>query len=158
MRATSTTAASLLTGLRVRVTHLMTTMRATANTAVFLFKVFPMLPSRPLNWATLRPVVERLRYKTSHGDTEGDFYRPSGAGPHAGVVVYLGVVPFGVDHPQVLRLGEALARSGFGALLYWSPAMQPSGGGKSWCNLAANGKALVEPRGQFTQQRFGFIE
>jgi hypothetical protein len=36
----------------------------------------------------------------------------------------LGVVPFGVDHPQVPRLGEALARSGFAALLYWSPAMR----------------------------------
>jgi hypothetical protein len=40
------------------------------------------------------------------------------------MVVCLGVVPFGVDHPQVPRLGEALARSGFAALLYWSPAMR----------------------------------
>jgi hypothetical protein len=38
--------------------------------------------------------------------------------------VSLGVVPFGVEHPQVPRLGEALARSGFAALLYWSPAMR----------------------------------
>src|SRR5919199_3758238 len=38
--------------------------------------------------------------------------------------ICLGVVPFGVDHPQVPRLGEALARSGFAALLYWSPAMR----------------------------------
>jgi len=40
------------------------------------------------------------------------------------MVICLGVVPFGVDHPQVARLGEALARSGFAALLYWSPAMR----------------------------------
>jgi hypothetical protein len=40
------------------------------------------------------------------------------------VVVCLGVVPFGVDHPQVPRLGEALARAGFATLLYWSPAMR----------------------------------
>jgi hypothetical protein len=40
------------------------------------------------------------------------------------VVICLGVVPFGVDHPQVARLGTALARSGFSALLYWSPAMR----------------------------------
>jgi hypothetical protein len=39
-------------------------------------------------------------------------------------VVCLGVVPFGVDHPQVAILGKALARSGFAALLYWSPAMR----------------------------------
>jgi hypothetical protein len=40
------------------------------------------------------------------------------------MVVCLGVVPLGVDHPQVPRLGEALARSGFAALLYWSPTMR----------------------------------
>lgn len=98
--------------------------RALAKTAVCLLKVFPMLPSRPIDWVTSRPVVERLGYRTSHGATEGDLYRPSSAGPHPGIVVCLGVVPFGVDHPQVPRLGEALARSGFAALLYWSPAMR----------------------------------
>lgn len=40
------------------------------------------------------------------------------------MVVCLGVVPFGVNHPQIPRLGEALARSGFAALLYWSSAMR----------------------------------
>jgi hypothetical protein len=99
-------------------------LRAAARTAVFLIKVFPMLPSRPLNWLTPRPVVERLRYATSHGDVEGELYRPATAGPHPGILICLGVVPFGVDHPQVPRLGEALARSGFAALLYWSPAMR----------------------------------
>jgi hypothetical protein len=39
-------------------------------------------------------------------------------------VVCLGVVPFGVDHPQVPVMGKALARAGFAALLYWSPAMR----------------------------------
>ena len=39
-------------------------------------------------------------------------------------MVCLGVVPFGVDHPQVPVLGKALARAGFAALLYWSPAMR----------------------------------
>jgi dienelactone hydrolase len=40
------------------------------------------------------------------------------------MVACLGVVPFGVDHPQVPRLGEALARAGFAALMYWSPSMR----------------------------------
>jgi dienelactone hydrolase len=104
--------------------RVVTRLRAAAKTTVCLLKVFPMLPSRPLNWVTPHPVVERLRYRTSHGDVEGDLYRPSSEGPHPGVVVCLGVVPFGVHHPQVPRLGEALARSGFAALLYWSPAMR----------------------------------
>jgi dienelactone hydrolase len=124
--ATSATAARPLTGPGARTTRLLTAARAAAKTGVFLLEVFPMLPSRPLDWVTLRPVVERLRYRTSHGDAEGELYRPAGDGPHPGVVVCLGVVPFGVEHPQVPRLGEALARAGFAALLYWSPAMRDS--------------------------------
>jgi dienelactone hydrolase len=110
--------------LRGRAIHLTADVRAWWKTGVFLLKVFPMLPSRPLNWVTPHPAIERLRYPTSHGDTEGDLYRPASGGPHPGMVVCLGVVPFGVDHPQVPRLGEALARAGFAALLYWSPAMR----------------------------------
>src|SRR5581483_4978944 len=124
MLKTSATAARSLAGPWARAPHLLTTACAAARTAVCLLKVFPMLPSRPLDWVTPQPVVERLRYRTSHGYAEGDLYRPSGAGPHPGVVVCLGVVPFGVDHPQVPRLGAALARSGLAALLYWSPAMR----------------------------------
>jgi hypothetical protein len=40
------------------------------------------------------------------------------------MVLCLGVVPFGVEHPQVPRLSEALSRAGFAALIYWSPAMR----------------------------------
>lgn len=83
-----------------------------------------MLPSRPVDWVTRRPVVERVMYPSHRGPVEGDLYRPSGAGRSPAIVVCLGVVPFGVDHPQVARLGEALARAGFAALLYWSPAMR----------------------------------
>ena len=99
-------------------------LRAAARATVLLLKTYPMLPSRPLDWVTPRPIVEQFVYPTSHGMAEGDLYRPSTAGPHPAVVVCLGVVPFGVEHPQVPRLGEALARSGLAALLYWSPAMR----------------------------------
>ena len=99
-------------------------IRAAARAAVFFLKVFPMLPSRPVDWVTPLPAIEKVKYPTRTGQAEGDLYRPSTAGPFPGIVVCLGVVPFGVDHPQVPRLGEALARSGFAALLYWSPAMR----------------------------------
>jgi hypothetical protein len=112
------------TSLRTRVEGLATAVGAAAKTAVLLLKVYPMLPSRPLDWMTPRPLVERFRYPTLGGAAEGDLYRPATPGPHPAVVVCLGVVPFGVDHPQVPRLGEALARSGFAALLYWSPSMR----------------------------------
>lgn len=99
-------------------------LHAAGRTAAFLLKVLPTLPSRPVDWVTPAPVVERVRYPAPTGDVEGDLYRPATNGPHPGVVVCLGVVPFGVDHPQVPRLGAALARSGLAALLYWSPAMR----------------------------------
>jgi hypothetical protein len=109
---------------RSPLTHAFIMSRAVARTLVCLLKVYPMLPSRPVEWVTPRPLVERFRYPSSHGEVEGDLYRPNTRGPHPGVVVCLGVVPFGMDHPQVPRLGEALARSGFAAMLYWSPAMR----------------------------------
>lgn len=99
-------------------------IRAVTRAAIFFLKVFPMLPSRPIDWVTKQPVVEKVRYPTHCGEAEGELYRPPAGGPHPGIVVCLGVVPFGVDHPQVPILGKALARAGFAALLYWSPAMR----------------------------------
>jgi hypothetical protein len=99
-------------------------IHAWAKAAIFFLKVFPMLPSRPVDWVTVPPLVEKVRYPTRTGQAEGEVYRPSAGGPHPGIVVCLGVVPFGVDHPQVPVLGKALARAGFAALLYWSPAMR----------------------------------
>lgn len=105
-------------------THAARSVRAVAKAAIFFLKVFPMLPSRPIDWVTKPPLIEKVRYPTRSGQAEGDLYRPSAGGPHPGIVVCLGVVPFGVDHPQVPILGKALARAGFAALLYWSPAMR----------------------------------
>jgi hypothetical protein len=99
-------------------------IRAAAKAATFFLKVFPMLPSQPVDWVTKPPVVQKVTYPTCTGHAEGEVYRPSGPGPHPGLVVCLGIVPFGVDHPQVPVLGKALARAGFVALLYWSPAMR----------------------------------
>jgi len=99
-------------------------IRAVAKATIFFLKVFPMLPSRPVDWVTKPPVIEKVKYPTRFGQAEGDLYRPAGGGPHHGIVVCLGVVPFGVDHPQVPILGKALARAGLVALLYWSPAMR----------------------------------
>ncbi len=99
-------------------------IRAAAKTATFFFEVLPMLPSKPVDWITGTPAVEQVRYPTPSGEAAGDLYKPPGPGPHPGIVVCLGVVPFGTEHPQVPRLGMALARAGFATLLYWSPAMR----------------------------------
>ena len=68
-----------------------TNIGAVIRAAVMLLKVYPMLPSRPINWVTPRPIVERFTYTTSHGAVDGDVYRPSTPGPHPGVLVCLGV-------------------------------------------------------------------
>jgi len=99
-------------------------VRAVAKAAIFFLKVFPMLPSRPIDWVTKTPVVQKVSYPSRSGMVEGELYRPPTEGPHPGILVCLGVVPFEVDHPQVPVLGKALARAGFAALLYWSPAMR----------------------------------
>ncbi len=93
---------------------------AAFRTAVCVLKVLPMLPSRPIDWLTPAPVREQVRYPSQHGEVEAEIAVPSSKGPHPGIVVCLGVVPFGVDHPQVPRLQEALTRAGFATLLYWS--------------------------------------
>jgi hypothetical protein len=99
-------------------------LRAWTKMAIFLLKVFPMLPSKPVDWVTEKPFIEKVTYPTLHGQASGDIYRPSGEGRHRAILVCLGVVPFETEHPQVPRLGGALARSGFVTLLYWSPAMR----------------------------------
>lgn len=111
-------------GKRNFFTRMTRPVRAVAKAFVFFLKVFPMLPSRPIDWVTKTPVVEKVIYPIQSGQAEGEIYRPPTDGPHPGIVVCLGVVPFGVDHPQVPVLGKALARAGFAALLYWSPAMR----------------------------------
>jgi dienelactone hydrolase len=99
-------------------------VRAVSKAAIFFLKVFPMLPSRPVDWVTKTPIVEKVSYPSQSGQVEGELYRPPTDGPHPAILVCLGVVPFEVDHPQVPVLGKALARAGFAALLYWSPAMR----------------------------------
>lgn len=100
------------------------TLEAHAREVAFVLKLLPMLPSGVVDRVTRTPVVEKVRYASHLGEARADLYRPPGAGPHPGIVLCLGVVPFGVEHPQVPRLCEALARAGFVALIHWSDAMR----------------------------------
>ncbi|HEY6201767.1 MAG TPA: hypothetical protein VI056_01875 [Candidatus Limnocylindria bacterium] len=99
------------------------TARAIARATVFMLKMLP-IPSGPVDRMTRRPAIE-TRWLTTHGGRgEADLYRPPSDGPHPGVLVVLGVVPAGVEHPLVTRLGDGLARSGFAALLHRSTTMR----------------------------------
>ena len=98
-------------------------MDATARSLVFILKALPAT-SGIVDRITAPPVIEKLAYPTLNGRSEADLFRPSSPGRHPAVVVSLGVVPAGMDHPHRARFGEALARAGFVALLHWSPAMR----------------------------------
>ena len=99
-------------------------LRAHTRAIGFVSRLLPFFPSRPIDWATRAPVIENVKYQTHAGETHAELYRPGSPGPHPAVLVCLGVVPFGVDHPQIPRLKTALARFGFIALIHWSPAMR----------------------------------
>ena len=99
------------------------TIRAVARSLIFILKALPAT-SGAIDRVTTAPIIEKFTYPTPTGQGEAELYRPPSPGPHPGVVVSLGVVPAGVDHPQRARFGQAVARSGFAALLHWSPAMR----------------------------------
>src|SRR4051794_13165656 len=99
-------------------------LRAAVRTAMFVLKILPNTPHHIDKRLSPRPLVEHVRYPSRFGPTDGDLYKPHGAGPHPGVVVCPGAVPVGVDYEQVSRLMTALTASGFAALLHWSPAMR----------------------------------
>ena len=99
-------------------------VRAHIRAIGFVSRLLPMFPSEPIDWVTRAPVIESVTYQTHDGDVQAELYRPPGRGPYPAVLVCLGVVPFGVDHPQIPRLKAALARFGFVALIHWSPAMR----------------------------------
>jgi hypothetical protein len=99
-------------------------LRAHVRAIGFVGRLLPMFPSQPIDWLTRAPVIESVAYQTRDGEVRAELYRPPGRGPYPAVLVCLGVVPFGVDHPQIPRLKAALARFGFVALLHWSPAMR----------------------------------
>lgn len=96
---------------------------AAARAAIFLLKMMP-IPPAPWDWMTARPLVEPRWLTTHSGRGEGDLYRPPSGGPHPAVLCVLGIVPAGVEHPLVTRLGDSLARAGFVALLHRSTTMR----------------------------------
>lgn len=121
MRVASKMSKTTRTGRSISPIH---SFRAAGRTITFFLKVLPMLPSKPVDWVTRDPVIERVTYPAPGGSAAANLFLPGTSGRHPGVLVCLGAVPDGVDHPQVARLGAALARAGFATLLYWSPAMR----------------------------------
>src|SRR5688500_14179514 len=100
--------------LSARHAHL--TLDAVTRSPIFILKALPWT-SGAIDKVTPRPVIEHFAYPGQAEGAAAEVFRPAARGPHPAVVVSLGVVPAGIDHPQRTRLGEALARAGFATLL-----------------------------------------
>lgn len=93
------------------------------HTAAFAAQVLPS-PFQPQPWLAGQPehvVAEFPRYDGSMGS--GDIYVIPDGKRRAGLVVFLGANAAGADDPDVINLGQALARVGFAVMYYWSPTM-----------------------------------
>ncbi len=93
--------------------------RAGWNAALFVTQTVPAVPD--VTWLQPTPIHERVMVPTPEGPRHADLYRPPDGGPHAAVVLFLGVAPAGPDDPRVVGVAAGLARANMVALVYWSP-------------------------------------
>lgn len=93
------------------------------HTAAFAAQVLPS-PVKFQPWITVEPERREISFQRSDG-TEGqaDVYVIPDGKRRAGVLVFLGANAAGADDPDVINLGQALARTGFAVMYYWSPTM-----------------------------------
>ena len=96
--------------------------RAGFHTGLFVTQVLD-LSFKPQAWFTGEPLRHEVHYPSSDGTTVADVYRPQDEKRHAAVVLFLGANAAGRDDPDVVNLGNALARAGYAAMFHWSPAM-----------------------------------
>ena len=96
--------------------------RAGFHTALFVTQVLD-LPFKPQAWFTDEPLRHEAHYQSSDGTTVADVYRPADGKRHAAVVLFLGANAAGRDDPDVVNLGNALARAGYVTMFHWSPSM-----------------------------------
>ena len=93
------------------------------HTAAFAAQVLPS-PVKPQPWLASEPVHIAAEFARDDGSTgTGDIYVIPDGKRRAGVVIFLGANAAGADDPDVVNLGQALARAGFAVMYYWSPTM-----------------------------------
>ena len=96
--------------------------RAGFHTALFVTQVLE-LPFKPQAWFTDEPLRHEAHYQSSDGTTVADVYRNPDGKPRAAVVLFLGANAAGRDDPDVVNLGNALARADYVTMFHWSPSM-----------------------------------
>ena len=93
------------------------------HTAAFAAQVLPS-PVKVQPWLAREPEHREISFRRDDGtDGQADVYVIPDGKRRAGVLVFLGANAAGADDPDVINLGQALARAGFAVMYYWSPTM-----------------------------------
>ena len=93
------------------------------HTAAFAAQVLPS-PVKLQPWLAREPERREITFARDDGSVgEADVYVIDDGKRRAAVLVFLGANAAGADDPDVINLGQALARAGFAVMYYWSPTM-----------------------------------
>jgi len=93
------------------------------HTAAFAAQVLPS-PVKFQPWLAREPERRQITFARDDGSVgEADVYVIDDGRRRAAVLVFLGANAAGADDPDVINLGQALARTGFAVMYYWSPTM-----------------------------------
>ena len=93
------------------------------HTAAFAAQVLPS-PVKFQPWLAREPERRQITFPRDDGSVgEADIYVIADGKRRAAVLVFLGANAAGADDPDVINLGQALARTGFAVMYYWSPTM-----------------------------------
>lgn len=85
---------------------------AVGKTMLLATEVISQFPLKPMKLLTRAPIVETVKIKTSSGEVAADLYRPRNGRSHPAAIFTLGIA-ITKENVEVVRLSEALARSGF---------------------------------------------
>ena len=81
-------------------------------------------PLKIQGWLTREPERSRITFLRHDGTPDvADIYAIPGSKPRAAVLLFIGATEQGLDDPEVVKLGWALARTGFVVMFYWSEVM-----------------------------------
>ncbi|MCH8897697.1 MAG: hypothetical protein IIC33_05325, partial [Chloroflexi bacterium] len=97
-------------------------VRAATHTAFFVLQTLDA-PFKPQPWFTRTPLREEVKYSRPDGQGVADIYRIPDNQRRAAVLIFLGANAAGRGDPDVINLGDALARTGFVVMFHWSPTM-----------------------------------
>ena len=90
------------------------------RTALFVLQMLEQ-PLKPQPWFSDEPLRQKVSFAYGDGAGAAEIYRLPGGEPRAAVLLSIGANPYGLDDPIVVRLGKALARAGYVAMLHWTP-------------------------------------